>query len=61
MYKRQLSTLDVDVVAVNTLSDKQEQTADMKISLHISDMGELATVMDKIRQLRNVQTVERVI
>ena len=56
-----LSTLDVDVVAVNTLSDKQEQTADMKISLHISDMGELATVMDKIRQLRNVQTVERVI
>jgi len=56
-----LSALEVDVVAVNTLSDKKEQTADMKISLHISNMGELATVMDKIGQLRNVQTVERVI
>jgi len=56
-----LSTLDVDVVAVNTLSDKLEQTAEMKISLHISNMGELAAAMDKIRQLRNVQTVERVI
>ena len=55
-----LSTLNVDVVSVNTLSDPTQQTADMKIGLHVSNTDELATVMDKIRQLRNVQGVERV-
>jgi len=55
-----LSTLNVDVVSVNTLTDQSEQVADMRIGLHISNTGELATVMDKIRQLRNVQDVERV-
>jgi len=55
-----LSTLNVDVVSVNTLSDPDQQTVDMKIGLHVSNTGELATVMDKIRQLRNVQGVERV-
>lgn len=55
-----LSALNVDVVSVNTLSDKSRQRADMKIGLHIANTGELATVMDKIRQLRNVQIVERV-
>ena len=55
-----LSTLDVDVVSVNTLSDQAQQLADMRIGMHISNTGELATVMDKIRQLRNVQNVERV-
>lgn len=54
-----LSTLNVDVVSVNTLSDQSQQTADMKIGLHVSNTGELAAVMDKIRQLRNVQGVER--
>lgn len=55
-----LSTLNIDVVSVNTLSDQTEQTADMKIGMHVSNTGELATAMDKIRQLRNVQGVERV-
>ena len=55
-----LSTLNVDVVSVNTLSDQAQQTADMKIGMHVSNTGELAAVMDKIRQLRNVQGVERV-
>ena len=55
-----LSTLSVDVVSVNTLSDQTQQTADMKIGMHVSNTGELAAVMDKIRQLRNVQGVERV-
>ena len=55
-----LSTLDVDVVSVNTLSNKEMQTADMRIGLQISDVAELALAMDKIRQLRNVQDVERV-
>jgi len=55
-----LSTLDIDVVSVNTLSNKEMQTADMRIGLHISDTRELTLAMDKIRQLRNVQDVERV-
>lgn len=55
-----LSTLNVDVVSVNTQSDRLEQIADMKIGLHIANTGELSTAMDKIRQLRNVQVVERV-
>ncbi len=55
-----LSALNVDVVSVNTLSDQSSQTADMKIGLHIANTSELTTIMDKIRQLRNVQDVERV-
>lgn len=55
-----LSALNVDVVSVNTLSDQSSQTADMKIGMHIANTSELTTIMDKIRQLRNVQDVERV-
>ncbi|MFK7890718.1 MAG: bifunctional (p)ppGpp synthetase/guanosine-3',5'-bis(diphosphate) 3'-pyrophosphohydrolase [Granulosicoccus sp.] len=55
-----LSTMDVDVVSVHTQSDKSMQTADMRIGLHIANRDELALAMDKIRQLRNVQDVERV-
>lgn len=55
-----LSTLDVDVVSMNTLSNKNMQTADMRIGLHIPNRDELAVAMDKLRQLRNVQDVERV-
>lgn len=55
-----LSALNVDVVSVNTLSDQSSQTADMKIGMHIANTYELTTIMDRIRQLRNVQDVERV-
>jgi GTP pyrophosphokinase len=55
-----LATLDVDVVSMNTLSNKAMQTADMRIGLHIGNRDELSLAMDKIRQLRNVQNVERV-
>jgi len=55
-----LSALNVDVVSVNTLSDQSSQTADMKIGVHIANTSELTAIMDKIRQLRNVQDVERV-
>ena len=44
---------------MNTLSDPAEQTAEMTIGLHIGDVAELATVMDRLRQLRNVRSVER--
>jgi len=56
-----LANHDVDVVAVNTLSNPEEQSADMKISLHISNIAELTNLMDRVRQLRNVRSVERVV
>jgi len=55
-----LSSLDIDVVSLNTLSNKEMQTADMTVGLQISHTDELTLAMDKIRQLRNVQDVERI-
>ncbi|MCW8935906.1 MAG: bifunctional (p)ppGpp synthetase/guanosine-3',5'-bis(diphosphate) 3'-pyrophosphohydrolase [Gammaproteobacteria bacterium] len=49
----------VDVVGVNTLSNKDEQTADMTITAEISDLNQLGRVMDKIKQLQNVVHVSR--
>lgn len=48
-----------DVIAVNTLSNQDEQTASMKISVLVSNMQELNTLLEKVRQLRNVSSVER--
>ncbi|MCL4149655.1 UNVERIFIED_CONTAM: hypothetical protein GTU68_037209 [Idotea baltica] len=48
-----------DVIAVNTLSNQDDQTAEMKISVLVSNMQELNTLLEKVRQLRNVSSVER--
>jgi len=49
----------VDVIGVNTFSNKDEQTADMTITVEICDLNQLGRVMDKINQLQNVITVSR--
>jgi GTP pyrophosphokinase len=51
----------VDVVAMQTLTNEDEQIATMKIALQISAMADLVPLMDKLRQLRNVHSVERII
>lgn len=56
-----LSNHDVDVVAVNTDSDEGEQIADMRLTLHVSSIADLTSLMASVRQLRNVQSVERVV
>ena len=56
-----LSNHDVDVVAVNTHSDEAEQMAEMRLTLHVSSIADLTAVMASVRQLRNVQSVERVV
>jgi len=56
-----LANHDVDVVGVNTHSDEAEQTADMRLVLHVSSISDLTNLMAKVRQLRNVQSVERVV
>jgi len=49
----------VDVIGVNTLSNKEDQTADMTITAEIIDLDQLGRVMDKIKQLQNVISVKR--
>jgi len=54
-----LSDDKVNVVAVNTISDKKEQTARMAVTIEIRDLQQLTRIMDKISQLRNVLEVTR--
>ena len=49
----------VDVIGVNTHSNRDEQTADMTISAEMSDLEQLSRVMDKLSQLPNVTRVSR--
>lgn len=54
-----LSDEKVDVIGVNTASNKKEQTAEMTINAEITDLDQLGRVMDKIYQLQNVIHVSR--
>ncbi len=49
----------VDVIGVNTLSNKEDQTADMTITAEICDLDQLGRVMDKIKQLQNIINIMR--
>lgn len=49
----------VDVIGVNTMSDKDEQMANMRITVELSDLQQLNRIMDKISQLQNVIEVGR--
>lgn len=50
----------VNVVAVNTLSNQGENTADMKITVEVDSLERLARVMNKIEQLPNVFKTRRI-
>mgnify|MGYP001045583046 CR=1 FL=1 len=54
-----LSDLKVNVLGVQSLSDKNTQMADMQITLEIQDLQQLQKVSDKIMQLTNVLKVYR--
>lgn len=54
-----LSDFKVNVIGVQTLSNKDTQVADMRISLEIQDLEQLQKVSDKILQLNNVIKVYR--
>jgi GTP pyrophosphokinase len=49
----------INVVAVNTRSDKKENTARMLVTLEIRRLEELGMIMDCIGQLSNVSDVHR--
>jgi len=54
-----LSDMKVNVIGVQTLSNKDTQVADMKIIMEIQDLNQLHKVSDKILQLTNVLKVYR--
>lgn len=54
-----LSDLKVNVISVQTMSDKDTAVADMQIMMEIEDLEQLQKVSDKIRQLPNVLKVYR--
>ncbi len=49
-----LATEKVNVLAINTLSDKANNTADMQITIEISSIEWLSRILAKIDQLSNV-------
>ncbi|TCO82349.1 GTP pyrophosphokinase [Plasticicumulans lactativorans] len=49
----------INVIAVNTLSDKQAGTARMTLTVEISDVAQLSRLLDKIVQLPNVIEARR--
>jgi GTP pyrophosphokinase len=56
---RTLADEKVNVIAINTLSDKKNQLARMAVTIETRDLHQLHRVMDKIQQLRNVTDVVR--
>ncbi|MDH5518040.1 MAG: bifunctional (p)ppGpp synthetase/guanosine-3',5'-bis(diphosphate) 3'-pyrophosphohydrolase [Gammaproteobacteria bacterium] len=54
-----LSDLKINVLGIQTLSDKATQTADLKINIEIQDLEQLQKVSDKILQLSNILKVYR--
>lgn len=56
---RTLSDDRINVIAVNTISNKKDQTARMAVTIEIRDLQQLQRVMDKISHLRNVIEVSR--
>ena len=56
---RTLADEKVNVIAVNTLSDKKNQSARMAVTVETRDLQQLQRVMDKIQQLPNITDVVR--
>lgn len=54
-----LSDDKINVVAVNTLSNKTDHAARMAVTIEIRDLQQLTRIMDKISQLRNIIEVSR--
>jgi GTP pyrophosphokinase len=54
-----LSDEDVDVVGVNTVSDRLTDRAAMRFTVEVRDMDQLALVLGKLRQIPDVLDVRR--
>ena len=56
-----LADQNIDLHEVNTLSKPEDQTAEMRIRMSINQIGQLSTLTDKLRQLRNILSVNRIV
>lgn len=56
-----LSSERINVIAVNTLTNKRENIADFKFTLEISGIGLLSKVLHRIQQLPNIIEVKRIL
>lgn len=54
-----LSNEKVNIIAVNTLSDKTQHVANMTLTLEINDLDTLRKILSKINKLQNVIEVRR--
>ena len=54
-----LANEKINVIAVQTLSDKTEHVANMTLTLEISDIDELSKMLQKLSQLPNIIEVKR--
>ena len=55
-----LANARIDVIAVNTLSDKATHTATLRLTLEISSLETLSNLLGKINRLANVASARRV-
>jgi GTP pyrophosphokinase len=61
---RDISTIltneDIDVVGVNTNSDRKTDTATMRFTVEVCDMDQLSRLLSKVEQLPDVNVVKRI-
>jgi GTP pyrophosphokinase len=55
------ATAKVNVLAVNTLTDKDSNTASMRLTIVVADLDVLARILDRLATLNNVISARRVL
>ncbi|MCG8486408.1 MAG: bifunctional (p)ppGpp synthetase/guanosine-3',5'-bis(diphosphate) 3'-pyrophosphohydrolase [Chromatiales bacterium] len=56
-----LTNENIDVMGVNTNSDRKTDTATMRFTIEVKDMNQLSRVLSKIEQLRDINSVKRLL
>ena len=54
-----LTNEEVNVTAVNTLSNKKDNSAKMHINMEVQDVDQLSRILNRIGQINNVMEVRR--
>ncbi|MCW4345140.1 MAG: ACT domain-containing protein [Candidatus Thiodiazotropha endolucinida] len=54
-----LTNEDIDVIGVNTSSDRKTDSARMRFTVEVRDMEQLSRLLSKIEQLQDVNLVKR--
>ncbi|MEJ2455664.1 MAG: bifunctional (p)ppGpp synthetase/guanosine-3',5'-bis(diphosphate) 3'-pyrophosphohydrolase [Candidatus Thiodiazotropha sp.] len=55
-----LTNEDIDVIGVNTNSDRKTDTASMRFTVEVCDMDQLSRLLSKVEQLPDVNVVKRI-